>query len=131
MSNAVPDLACVCSSCTRELEPGEPVLKARPAKGQAFELHCLSCCTPWSSTLADAICYACSRPLLLEVGLGPYCSPRCRKRASNVRALEREHAEKTLRVCEACGGSLGLIRSDAVFCSRACTQWAYRQRLAS
>ena len=45
MDNTAPEpapdpLACICSTCTRELEPGEPVLKARPPQDFATNRIC-------------------------------------------------------------------------------------------
>jgi DNA adenine methylase len=56
---------------------------------------------------------------------GQYCSEECARAASRAQAAER----RTPAACAHCGTQFQAARSDAVFCSGACRQAAYRQRL--
>lgn len=129
-NGTAPDsLACTCCCCNAELGPDEDVLKIRPGPGRALVL-CFGCAGPWDSALVESACCGCQRPMLHDSDLSPVCSPRCKKKASNLRAHARRAAQKAKRRCVACGGGLGQVRSDARYCGGPCRQFAYRLRLA-
>lgn len=123
-NGTVDPLGCVCTACGEELEEDEPAIRVGSVRGPARTV-CFCCCTP-ATSLAEASCDACARPLALDPDLKAYCSKRCKKAAANSRAHARRRVEKAARQCPCCGQSLGQRRSDAVFCSASCKQFNYR-----
>lgn len=56
-----------------------------------------------------------------------YCSYRCANDAYIARRREKQEAARE-KVCAVCGERFNAKRKDAVYCSSACKQKAYRQR---
>jgi hypothetical protein len=55
--------------------------------------------------------------------------PETEELLAELRALSQLPGAEPERCCRACNSSLALHRKDAVWCSHACRQWGYEQRL--
>jgi hypothetical protein len=58
------------------------------------------------------------------------CGSRCERAAAKAQRVAA-HAARREKQCSPCGGTFTGTRTDAVYCSPACRQRAYRQRRAS
>jgi hypothetical protein len=81
-------------------------------------------------------CTSCGRPVVRTTDsvwrvLDVCCSRRCYAAARTRQARERRRRARADRVCDTCGETFTPSRSDAVYCSNACRQRAYRGRKGS
>jgi hypothetical protein len=133
---------CSERDCRRLLMDGEPIYW-HPAFGSCWTGHgrCLDCIgggrpRAWCGPRP---CPVCERPVYDALGdryggrrdprLRPLCSTRC----SSVYYSRRRQgwsAEALTRDCATCGERFEATRRDAVTCSPACRQKAYRRRAA-
>lgn len=77
--------------------------------------------------LGDSVstCTVCGR---IVTGRNKYCSDRCRNDAYLERRRQR-HAASLRKTCAVCGKPFTAKRADAIYCSPACKQAAYRGRV--
>ncbi len=140
-------LALMCFTCTRILEPAEPVvvqaLRAGPASWPLRRL-CVRCAEllasgPHGSPL-EGRCAECRRPMrfvrLAQTRRPATCGPACwnarrlglgRSRDESRRAARGDR--RTVRSCPVCGGTFA-GRADRLTCSARCRQAARRARAA-
>jgi endogenous inhibitor of DNA gyrase (YacG/DUF329 family) len=129
-----------CDHCRRDLAEGELVYKAAPTG-----FVCEVCATPdrWGFSVgarrswgSPTPCENCQRPVAQDRRRKPlrrvFCSARCQVTIYNRLAGEQRKAERALVrcVCASCGAQFKPRRSDAIYCSPACRQLAYRERRA-
>jgi hypothetical protein len=142
-----------CAACNRTLEPGEPVWmcvfsdQGRLGRSWLTAAVCASCYesdverigtlvfrrywmagwhSRWAITGAWS-CKGCGRQVHAHSHrVATYCTEPCRRAVAN----QRRRVESAARTCP-CGRSFTVSRSDAVYCSGACRQRAYRQRADS
>jgi hypothetical protein len=140
-----------CAACNRKLEPGEPVWmcvfsdEGRFGRTWMAAVVCAACYAEtftsfdgrytyrrhrlagwhsrWAITGAWS-CKGCGRQVHAHSHrVATYCTESCKRAAAN----QRRRVESAARTCP-CGRSFTASRSDAVYCSNACRQRAYRQR---
>lgn len=70
-------------------------------------------------------CVVCGR---IVTGRNKYCSQRCVNDAYMERRRQR-HEAQLQKVCAVCGKPFTARRADAMYCSPACKQTAYRRRV--
>jgi hypothetical protein len=120
--------AATCGRCGRALAVAEPVWWTRGPShsGNALTVACAAC-TPewWKDRSRPGACETCGRP----VGMARrpshhvFCSARCRWRWGNA----AHRAARLPKPCAVCGTPF-TARRDAMTCSAACRQRAYRRR---
>ena len=81
-------------------------------------------------------CETCSRPVVNQltrlVRYHIFCSQRCERTYHFERQTRKRQEEADLgRVCVGCGTGFTASRSDTAYCSSACRQKAYRQRVVA
>ena len=132
----------ICSECAKSLEPGEPVWRRRRSLGRGFfggwRYEVATVCTDckghaWYGRTAP--CNGCGRPVTnlhdIQRRLKhPFCCEKCRAKAYRI-SRRAKTAETREKECPVCGETFTAERSDAVTCSSACRQKAYRRRVAS
>jgi hypothetical protein len=149
--------AMPCSGCYRDLEPGEPVWwrpHLQPGRVVPSRLTqsglaitsgngpvCRSCAgnpADESSYRGGVPCVGCARPVYWSPRINggarrrrslAYCHEYCLWDHYNRRRSEAA-AELRLKDCATCGERFEATRRDAVTCSPACRQKAYRRRAA-
>jgi hypothetical protein len=139
-----------CFGCDRPLRPKEPVWLVAVDTGRGWRgrtwyettPHCQACYrawyseSPWRKKLTPredgSKCPTCGRTVIAgrerrkRAGKrGLFCCARCRWACHNARRSGPAAREKT---CAVCGVAFTAPRNDAVTCSPACRQKAYRQR---
>ena len=127
-----------CGRCGRNLKPDETVWRERCAKGpslfggQSFILApvCEACRSPYHRNWYSAACMGCGRPVKWNGSGIRYvaCCSVCRERARR-KARSDHRAEMQERACPICEEIFVPTRNDAVTCSSACRQKAYRRRV--
>jgi hypothetical protein len=128
-----------CLDCGHEYEADEPIVIGKvemppyPWSGQIRYwqvTRCQNCvdltgCTPYSCETCGRDVYKRNRWRSLHI----FCSALCSSRHYN--ALQREKRLKNRqKQCAQCGAGFTGTRSDSKFCSAACKQKDYRQRIA-
>lgn len=127
--------ARVCGNCGAAIPPDAPIalqqLYRGPGAGLGSELTtCLSCATPWIERARPyrEACPHCRRQVYRRRFTGRlFCSDRCRWLAASAKRSARRAVLRT-KPCAVCSRSFMPPRRDAVTCSPACRQRAYRQR---
>jgi hypothetical protein len=115
-------------------EPIHRVSLSRQQTSRAIRLVCDVCATGIGSHAkwSPMTCEGCGRPVIHDTNRQPpravICGEPCRRivRAANARARRR-----VPRACSICGVEFKPNRGDARYCSPACKQRAYRQRLVA
>ena len=138
--NAQED-ASVCAKCGRQIAASDPVWRERCSLGQGwFGGHretvapvCFSCKSEYERFSALP-CGGCGRVVHnLDIGYRDrslwFCSEVCQAKARAAQARERRREARDSRTCEGCAKTFNPTRTDARFCSVACKQRAYRQRV--
>jgi len=133
-----------CQHCRKEIGYGEPIYRLQLWDGHPWVplIHatvirhfCADCstCEPWIQGCkwhSSRPCHSCGRPVFHGARRGVprhvSCSPECRRAVYAARA--REQRRKGERPCQTCGKPFQPKRTDALTCSDACRQRAYRQR---
>jgi hypothetical protein len=136
-----------CAGCKRQLEPAEPVYRTRLLVPWSFYLHgslqkgaswkhqfvCEACIRPEKGRYRKShSCLACGRLIFIHRGVqcADYCSYGCQLDAANQRRRRRSaKRRRDQRHCTIRGDSFKPKRTDSEYCSAACKQSAYRQRL--
>lgn len=140
--------AAICGECRRALAPNEPVwLVPRWRPSWRGRRHVLSCegCTPAPAKTGNLWfkrpCEGCGRTVWrrhlqewwwkygceLPSHVRTFCCERCEQAVYRARRRDRQ-PERPAPQCAVCGESFAPIRRDAVTCSSACRQRAYRLR---
>jgi hypothetical protein len=139
----------LCGKCGRVLDPAEVVYRVRLAgwHGGSLTPSCRGCFdaererrsrfTWWIRPFDEALrpprpCAGCGR-LVVNQGAGDhrkhtFCSVRCAWTARNERLKDDRLEGRQGKTCPVCGEVFDGTRRDAVTCSPACRQKAYRQR---
>jgi hypothetical protein len=137
----------LCATCGRPMTPADPMWKSRgwngvPFSGRRVMLHECENCAPKDRHWSKFPCEACGRTLYrrspkhdmyrdqCEPRRSWFCSERC-EQAVYRRARRDRQPERPAPKCATCGESFAPIRRDAVTCSSACRQRAYRLRQAA
>lgn len=119
--------SCQCYECGRELGEREPAVRTFLDAGDDPEdwVHVIYCIEHAPPDLQDRECFEetacqnCGRAVffdtVLSIAYPPVCCDAC---------------EADEFVCFMCGDPLQASRSDAIYCSNACRQAAYRMRKA-
>jgi len=85
---------------------------------------------PWRS---PEPCDVCGRPIILSLRRKRprfvVCSTTCSNAVYSGRAWARRQRAREDRICMSCGTSFTPARRDTRYCSHACRQKAYRQRV--
>jgi len=127
--------ATVCGRCGGAIPSNAPVALQQqyrfPGAYQAHETTtCVACAAEWLSK-AQPYCEACphcGRPIYRRRWTGRrFCCDRCRCLAASARRSASSRAQRT-KPCDVCGRSFTAPRDDAITCSAACRQRAYRRR---
>jgi hypothetical protein len=134
--------ASQCPGCGKALAANEPVWRVCVSLGVFFGSwhyriapHCERCKPepPFAHYEDAAACETCGRtvhdPLTIRYSRHTFCCDDCRKRAEVAIARQKRNAAKSTTTCDTCGKIFGPAREDARFCSAACRQKAYRQRV--
>jgi hypothetical protein len=102
LSSGSIEVACVCTGC----------VSGRSFKGRQ-----------WREPVP---CNHCARPVISfrKVPRQVICGPECRQAIRNAQGRRRDG-----QWCRTCGQTFPPKRTDALFCSAACRQRAYRRRL--
>jgi len=143
-SSAAARTGLTCGECSRSLADDADIYAVRWGRGRRGHHQTLVCprCakTRYVGQLADVryewvarACAQCGRNVHRRyrygrgfVSIPRCCSARCGRRRQ---AAERRKAKPgTTTRCAACGETFTPTRADAVTCSNACRQRAYRQR---
>ena len=111
-----------CGRCERALNPDEPVWLQRC--GRQLTSVCWRCQNEGAAYWPERPCGHCQRPVsavswAARASTVVFCSRGCRTEGR--RAVPRQ--------CATCGKGFAPKRSDALTCSAACRQRAYRQRV--
>jgi hypothetical protein len=144
--------ADVCAECERQIGEAEPVyisklrLRSHWLRGPV----CMDCAPVYIPVWVERDgfgrpCESCGRRVALDYDDLPYddepalsrptgmrhdfCSEVCAYRYYNRIRNERAAAARAGRECQECGREFDAVRSDQRYCSAACKQRAYRQRL--
>ena len=133
--------ALQCGQCGCKIPAQEPVYLVRawsPAQGRYQHTTrnvpiCKRCHDP-EDDFREATCEGCGRTVFRTFwtrrpGARVACSQSCRRKLHA--ALRRAKSGRREKTCTVCGQSFLAARSDALTCSQACRQKAYRQRLAA
>jgi hypothetical protein len=143
--------ADVCAQCEREIEEDEPVYVTKLRHDPDWRLGpvCMDCAPVYIPVWIERDgygqpCEACGRRVAFQADEwvidgydkrpGPerqhvLCSEVCAYRYYNRLRSERSATARAGRSCEACGSAFDAVRSDQRYCSPACKQRAYRQRV--
>ena len=134
--------ASQCAGCGKALAANEPVWRARVSLGASFGSwhyavapHCERCKPepPFARYEDAAACETCGRivhdSFTTRYRRHTFCCHDCRKRAEEAIARQKRDAAKRTTTCDTSGEIFGPARTDARFCSAACKQKAYRQRV--
>lgn len=136
------ETAAICAECGRELQADEPLWQQHVpyqsfvGHGHLLAMVCENCVRALVRRDArSGRCPGCKRPVHFDdnrIRHG-FCSNVCsrqywRERKRDERAIDRE-GQRAL--CEGCGQVFAGKRSDALYCSSACRQRAYRERLGT
>jgi hypothetical protein len=126
-----------CSLCDKGLAPSDTVWWDKLSWENVFGPVCEDCASPADDYRLhiERECVGCGRKVVDVVGrwwlrrrTRPTCSRRCYwTYQSSVRA--ERHAGQRERSCRGCGTLFTPPRSDGKYCSAACRQKAYRQRV--
>jgi hypothetical protein len=126
-----------CPKCHRELSEREPVYQVRRATPPypGIVHVCRKCWEERKSFTRyeePKLCDSCERPVINKTRRYGWsiiaCSPDCRKRIENARYRAKRSQHPADRPCVICDEPFTPKRSDALYCSPACKQKAYRQR---
>jgi len=134
--------ASVCAKCGRQIAASDPVWRQR------FDLGYGLFGGGWGTTVAPVCssckdehelfddarpCAGCGRPVHnldnVYYRRFTFCSQVCRAKALAAHGRNRRREARGDRPCEGCGKTFKPTRTDARFCSVACKQRAYRQRV--
>jgi hypothetical protein len=138
-----------CSICRRELSDQEPIYVVWVGStiwAQRFAGRSLRACTnckerppegmEWAFVkleklrLSASLCHHCNRPVFVNRRKGRryiVCSDRCREAVYNANARRWHRRPVQKRPCAVCGELFTPKRADALYCSPACKQKAYRR----
>jgi hypothetical protein len=141
LSRKLPIAGAACARCERQLTATEPVWRRRIGLGRGFfggarwkvALFC-EWCAPQSPHYRWSAkpCNACGRMVHTDerLPLPAYCCRACELRQQQARMRQRRaEARGATKVCVRCGETFEPVRADAVVCSNACRQKAYRRRV--
>jgi hypothetical protein len=131
----------LCCRCHQPIPLDVPVFRHATLGGVIWT--CEPCQTPpphvtydWRSWWREWACRQCGRPVLVAADYrgghwrSPCCGdPSCRKADKLAQARERRASRRPEALCQTCGQHFPPRRTGARFCSSACRQRAYRQRL--
>jgi hypothetical protein len=143
---------CKCFKCERIMQDGEPIWRIRvgrpgfsilgwPKIKYSIEHFCRDCGSQAKYAHSQVACEFCKRPMhdavVRSCGVllrHYYCSRGCEISGTNARANAaaracRAEARGPSRECVVCGEVFETKRADAMFCSGACRQKAYRRRV--
>jgi hypothetical protein len=125
-----------CEECGKVIKPREPVYVAKRGGYQRGKVRR---CEPCAEAifvglyLSHRPCEGCGREVSVDYELQDYrhlhcCDAVCGRKARLARLLQkaRDARQKT---CARCGKAFKATRNDGRFCSSACRQAAYRDRL--
>jgi hypothetical protein len=138
-----------CSICRRELSGEEPIYVLRVGWNliwaQRFGGSILGACAnckehppkglKWAFEelpLSASPCHHCNRPVFIKRRKGSryvVCGNRCRESVYNANARRWHRRPVQKRACSTCGEQFTPKRTDALYCSAACKQKAYRVNL--
>jgi hypothetical protein len=136
--------ASVCAKCSRKIAASEPVWRQRFDLGYGLfgggwgttVAPVCSSCKDEHELFDDAAkpCAGCGRPVhnltySVYYRRFTFCSEVCRPKALAAYGRNRRCEARGDRPCEGCGETFKPTRTDARFCSVACKQRAYRQRV--
>jgi hypothetical protein len=131
---ALANLDCRwCSGCGRDLGPDEPVWRLQRTS-YGIVTHCDDCTREVDRAYyvkSHGKCATCGRLVhdaRARASWLLYCCDRCRQAPAAARRAERRADARAGRKCEQCDEVIDASRNDAVYCSSACRQKAYRQR---
>jgi hypothetical protein len=123
--------AVTCAQCGADVGP-DALYRLGP--GYDAQFYCAACARarihPSVWPPRSTVCRACGRRLYYQGGqLWPrhYCTEACARAAR--RARRRRGRRQLPAVCARCLAGFVATRPDARYCSGACRQAAYRQRL--
>ena len=77
------------------------------------------------------ICEGCGKVFYTTVPTKKYCNERCCSLGFWKHKREKRLEKRKDTVCKTCGNTFTPKRSDAVYCSNACRQKAYRQSVTA
>jgi hypothetical protein len=123
----------VCALCGRMMESAEPVWLTRLYAGRGvWQAPACGGCQGRGRWQSPETCGCCGRSVTyrpsLRMRLHAFCSERCRRRwYHHPREVEAELARR--KTCAVCGRPFLATRRDALTCSSACRQRAYRRRI--
>jgi hypothetical protein len=132
--------ASVCAGCERVIGPEDEVYRQRFYMGRCLIGYstrlapvCSSCCVDKDLYTKGRACVGCGRLVHnlrdLIYRKHRFCSESCQAKAVAAVARDRRRQKRGLtRCCDQCGESYEPSRADALFCSGACRQKAYRTR---
>jgi hypothetical protein len=129
-----------CAECSHEFVPGEPVWRFRKIVGRFFGLcysfapHCEQCASgDWHCFEKPRPCAGCDRPVHSTTppwqAASVICCENCGHKARAIRNRAARAERRGTRDCESCRKTFTPSRTDSRFCSVACKQRAYRQRV--
>jgi hypothetical protein len=142
-ANTTAPKAVTCQKCRATIPPDKPVVIV-DRRGLSSGLRnghpvCIDCATasayrlliPWARTHRprtdyEHYCLRCRRVFYGSVHRR-YCSDECGELERRMRRTPNQPKPEP-RPCVGCGEGFVPSRSDAVYCSNACRQRAYRQR---
>jgi hypothetical protein len=129
-----------CAECNNEFAPGEPVWRFRKMVGRffgfcySFAPHCERCASgDYHHFEKPRPCAGCNRPVHSTTprwqSASVICCEDCGHKARAIRNRAARAERRGTRDCECCRKMFTPSRSDSRFCSVACKQRAYRQRV--
>ncbi len=129
----------ICGKCGRALDPQEPVWRTFISNGPPFFRYsilplCGDRCRAvisWRRYLPERPCEGCGRGVFNQTNgrshKHAFCCQQCQRDYYSARQREKR-VKARQKVCELCGKDFVAARRDALTCSPACRQKAYRQR---
>jgi hypothetical protein len=140
-----------CEKCKRQLTEAEPVYRLYWNPHIGMRMVCgiceaeVSASSVFSTSIGGLVslkpkwrpsrpCCHCSRPVFLyqpiRKGLRNFvCGTECRQAVHNANYRRRHPRSRVEQQCLGCGRAFTPKRNDAKFCSVACKQRAYRERV--
>jgi hypothetical protein len=129
-------LGTVCARCGCTILPRDPLWIINFSAGGHQAAICEPCAhersrSPFTKWQTPGECDACHRPVTYETSgrerRHAFCCLRCQQGYYNRLAVERNRTPGG-KLCPICGQQFEASRRDAVTCSPACRQKAYRRR---
>ena len=124
----------MCEKCNRDLVDDEPVYRFQDANGATIR-RCRDCATRMGTIFQwrpPVPCEGCGRPVSYREDRHRRLHVSCGERSClrSIRAAGARSQRRQPRVC-ICGIEFKPTRGDARYCSPACKQRAYRQRVTA